>query len=393
MLVGLILKKGMKSLQLMLNELMSVLETGTVSASAFSQARSHLCHTAFIELNQKAIVEVMYKNEDYEQFKNFRLLAIDGSKILLPNSKDTITAFGQIAYFHKNVQGKRTYAMASVLYDVLNKVAVDSVLAKAHAYEVDLAVNHHVPCTQPNDLIIADRGYASYRFLATLLAYKRAFVIRCSSGSFAVVKNLFTGEGKADRIETLQVPSNQRKAIAELKLPPTIQVRFVRLRLSTGEYEVLVTSLLDNAEFRIEDLAEIYRLRWEVENFYGIVKTRLTLENFTGKSAESVRQDFYATIYLAGLESILTADSNEVLVSKETRYPQQVNKAVSFNAIKNQVMDLLCSQESSAVLVQRLEQLFLTNPVSCRKKRIVPRQECSAGASLNHWKRKRKICY
>ena len=50
-----------------------------------------------------------------------------------------------------------------------------------------------------------------------------------------------------------------------------------------------------------------YGLRWGIESFYGLNKTRLELENFTGNGAEAVRQDFHATVYLSGLESILTA--------------------------------------------------------------------------------------
>lgn len=40
--------------------------------------------------------------------------------------------------------------------------------------------------------------------------------------------------------------------------------------------------------------------RLRIETFFGILKTRLDLENFTGKSAESVYQDFYSSVYLTG---------------------------------------------------------------------------------------------
>jgi len=57
LVVVLILRKSVKSLQLVLNELMVWMNEPPVSASAFSQARYKLQHEAFIELNQKAIVE------------------------------------------------------------------------------------------------------------------------------------------------------------------------------------------------------------------------------------------------------------------------------------------------------------------------------------------------
>lgn len=56
--VLLILRKSAKSLQRGLNEFLEQVSLPWVSKSAFSQARSHLKHTAFIELNQKAVVEV-----------------------------------------------------------------------------------------------------------------------------------------------------------------------------------------------------------------------------------------------------------------------------------------------------------------------------------------------
>ena len=58
LVVVLILKKSMKSIQLILNEFTSIFDLETVSNSAFTQARANLNYTAFIELNQKAVCNV-----------------------------------------------------------------------------------------------------------------------------------------------------------------------------------------------------------------------------------------------------------------------------------------------------------------------------------------------
>jgi hypothetical protein len=165
-------------------------------------------------------------------------------------------------------------------------------------------------------------------------------------------------------------------------------VRFVRVLLETGEYEVLVTSLLDETQFLRYDFLDIYHMRWFIKGFYAILKTRLNLENFSGKTAQSIYQDFYSTVYLTGLESILTTEVDEQLSKKSTKNKQQVNRVVSFNAIKNQAVELLCSDEASDVVIKRLEKLFLTNPVSIREQRKVPRQKRSARHQVNHLKRK-----
>jgi hypothetical protein len=266
------------------------------------------------------------------------------------------------------------------------------VLAEARAYEVDLAIGH-LNHTTAMDLIVADRGYASYSFFATLLQQNRDFVIRCSAGSFAVAQEMLQGHGSANRVVVLKAPGKHKKELAAQGIPFEIRVRFVRILLKTGEYEVVASSLLDKSAYTSDDMSEIYRLRWEIEGFYAVLKTRLHLENFSGKSVESVRQDFYSTVYLTGVESILTADSNAELAEREVKHPLQVNKAVSFNAIKNQVFDLFNSKKDVATVVEKLEQLFLMNPVTCRKDRHVPRQKKSDNSLLNYWKRKRKIAY
>ncbi|MCX7087895.1 MAG: hypothetical protein NTV00_07560 [Methylococcales bacterium] len=60
-----ILRKSTKSLQCIVNETVISLGMEGVTASAYSQARYKLKHTAFIELNQKAIIDVVYQDQDF----------------------------------------------------------------------------------------------------------------------------------------------------------------------------------------------------------------------------------------------------------------------------------------------------------------------------------------
>ena len=93
----LILRKSVKSLQNVVNEAMAWLTVDPVTASAFSQARYQLQHPAFIELNQQAMVESRYRDVNFRPFWSFRMLAIDGSKGLLPDSEAVREAFRTIA--------------------------------------------------------------------------------------------------------------------------------------------------------------------------------------------------------------------------------------------------------------------------------------------------------
>lgn len=246
-MIILIMQKSVKSIQLILNEWFEWLGEQTVSNSAFTQARANLKHTAFIALNER-IVEIYYEDGVYQRYKGFRLLAIDGSKIRLPEGEGLKEAFGGIRYSHQKaeVNGEHNYAQVSVLFDVLNRILITGECGKARAYEVDLAIKHLSYAQPCEDLWLCDRNYATAHFMATLIGQQLNFVIRCPA-RFAVAKQMLTGQGADNRIVTLKVGQEE-----------SLCVRLVRVKLTTGEYEVLATSLWPESRYPTDFFKEIY---------------------------------------------------------------------------------------------------------------------------------------
>jgi len=394
--VVLILSKGLKSIQCLLNEFFLKLALPTVTKTAFCLARLKLSYTVFIELNNKAVVEVYYRNDDFLKYKGLRVLGIDSTVICLPESDELAKEFGKTDHTDgkgTTVTGSRPYARGSVMFDVLNRIAVDARLEKSKAYEVEIAVKHLSLATEL-DLILCDRGYASFRTIVEFDVRNIKFLIRCSKGSFKIAQEMYKGLGKDSQVVKLVASGD---ALSEMKLRglrTEIEVRFVRIQLDTGENEILVTNLLSETEYPTPDFKELYWMRWGVETFYGVIKTRLCLENFTGFSVESVRQDFYSTIFLTGLESILTENAEEILSQKQVKNPQIVNKVISFNAIKNQAMEILCGKGNEKEAIEKLTALFLTNPTQKRPHRKPPpRRKESNRRLLNFHKYKKKIVF
>jgi hypothetical protein len=391
MLIG----NSIKSLQLRLNELVPKLKAGQLSISnaAYSKARHKLKHTALVELNKLIIVKTMYGDDDYKTYKKLRILAVDGSKVHLPTNDETREAFGVERYKNqRDITGEHSYGLASVLYDVLNGIAVDARLEHIKTYEGDVA-NQHLSEVREGDLVIYDRGYCAFQTMAQMAQTKAGFLIRCHGNSFSIVNKMLRGEGSDDVVVTIKASSVFRRQKKNKHLPTELTVRFVRVVLDTGEYEVLATSLLNQKEYTLEDFKHLYWLRWEVETFYGRLKTRLNLENFSGLSPEAIRQDFHATILLTGLESILTEDADELLAQKDTRYPQKTNKAVSFNAIKYRAFELFLDDTPPDRVVAELTDLFLQSPTLIREDRNPPRLNSSDRKILNFFKRTRKIVF
>lgn len=236
---------------------------------------------------------------------------------------------------------------------MLNGVALDATPGAAKACEVDLALGH-LPHTRPGDLILADRNCPPYRYLAALRR-----------------------EGA-----TSSAAARRRRS------PPPAPCC-----ATGGQTAKRPPSLADEALHPPAFFLEVCHLCWGVEGFYGRLKTRLDRENFTGQSAESMRQDFHSTVYLAGLESLLTQDANARLAEKNARLDCRANHAVAFNAIKNRALDLLDREADLDALAERLTALFLMNPTSARPERKPPRAKRSLSHQLDYQRRRKKYCF
>ena len=59
-------------------------------------------------------------------------------------------------------------------------------MAHGSAYECDL-VDEMLPALKSDDLLIFDRGYAAFPFMARLVKNKKHFIIRCPKSSFTAV--------------------------------------------------------------------------------------------------------------------------------------------------------------------------------------------------------------
>ena len=384
-----LMQKTLRSVQLHLHEFFDRLGENLppVTASAWSQARLKLSYTAFIELNHQAILEPVYAAGsafDVQRWRGHRLIGIDSSLLHLPHTEEMGQEFGWVPCQNQEGPcGRYAQGRLSVLTDLLNRLALQTLLVGWETGERALAVEH-LSALGPEDISLLDRGFASYELFARFIARQRYFVCRCARSSFAVVNRLFA-ENQAGQsvIVELRPPNGTVGEIRAAGLPERIRVRLVTVRLSTGELEVLATNLLDEQVYETAALGELYHYRWGIETYYGLLKGRLDLENFTGRSPEAVRQDVYATIFLSNLESVLTRPTQRQMTNSrpQRQHACQVNRAVSFHALKLHMIELLLSQEPPGQVIGKLERLFAGTPVTARPSRKGPRKKPSAWRS------------
>ena len=174
-----------------------------------------------------------------------------------------------------------------------------------------------------------------------------------------------------------------------------ITIRLITVRLSTGELEVLVTSLLDEDLYPTREFARLYWKRWGQETFFARIKGRLDLENFSGKGTNVIEQDIAALVFLSNMETVLLSRGNERLQERTVHRKAKVkpNRSVSLHTVKMHLFDLLVCLGSAEQVLEKLYRLFLTNPVTIRENRGAPRTKGYPLRRVHFLKRVRKIVY
>lgn len=305
-----------------------------VSKQAFSKARQNLNPEVFRYLSD-GIVETFYSNNEFDRFYNYRILAVDGSCIELPNFQLLKEAFGHVGNSMETVR-----AYASAMFDIENQIIITSEIDNYRVDERTLAKRHLTKLKEigyKNDLLLYDRGYPSRGLMAYHYDEKLQFLMRCKD-SFLDRRSNYKGE--RDEIFTFTNDSKE------------YSVRRVQFILPSGEVETLVTSLMEES---LEMLKELYSLRWGIETQYHVLKHVLQIENFSGYSTLAIKQDFYATIYLSNLAAGFLFDDRHQQESE----PDQVEEATvkyEYKVNRNELYGILKNRLITAVMMENPEE-------------------------------------
>lgn len=394
-----ILQQTVKSIQRHLHEFLADLAQGEIfeplTSSAVTHARAKLKESAFSELNRDCVLPTLYGPEHpIRRWRQHRLVGFDSSLVRLPNSDELGQAFGWKEAANQNGATGTRYpeARLSVVYDLLNRAGWDARLEPSTLGEVALA-SQQLAHLQPGDIAINDRGFSGYLYFARVLQRGAHFIGRCSTGSFLAAQEMFRlNRANQSKVVWLFAPPDQKAECRRLGLPLKMKVRFVSLRLPTGELEVLATSLLEEDLYPTAEFLSVYHWRWGHETFHLMLKGRLELENFSGRTEEAVRQDVQAAVLLANLESVLSEPTQTALDEQSTpeAQPRQVNRSNSYHALKDQVLDLLYWDLPVPTVINQLMKLFAGSPVAVRPNRQVPRRRKASFHRSYHFQRRVK---
>lgn len=368
------------------------------SKQAFSKARQKLKHSAFIELNEHFVLNYYQHTDFFKQFQEkYLLLAVDGSLVQLPDSED----IGKHFALFQNTNGKGILTgRASLIYDVLNRVILSASLASYKTGERILFNNQYdLLCQQRSEshlkcLFIMDRGYPSFELCKKLDLAEEGFIIR-SKADFCREVKAFVEDDIEESDIYLSPRSWYKNGRAKVsKYTEGLNVRVVRLLLSSGKYEYLLT----NTEFDIPTLSKLYQLRWGVETCYGFLKEKMQLENFSSKSKEGILQDFHATILTANLSQLLIQEAQQELdeekeqadqKSKANKHTYQINQNVALGILRDQIPGLFAKPQHLFQNLDKLRKKIKKYKVAIFPDRSFPRNKLKRTRRKFHLTKKR----
>lgn len=320
----------------------------SITKSAFSQSRKQLKPEAFLELND-IICRDFYSQVRYLGYHEHRVLSIDGTRLLLPNSADITEEFGTTGY-GPNADAQRSLATTSFLYDVGNYLIVDAQVADKKGSEQSLVLKH-LDKTSAGDLLLMDRGYPNKAMFSILLSKGVHFCVRMKENWWLQVKAFF--ESAAMEEEVVFELSNKDMGTYQSAYPgmqKSVMCRLVKVILDNGTTEILCTSLLNKEKYPLKDFKEIYHLRWGGEEGFKMYKSRVQIEAFTGKTAVAVKQDIFAKAMMMSLCAAFAFPieqkvKQEYETACENKHPQKINRTNAYANTRNIATSLLIKEK------------------------------------------------
>lgn len=320
----------------------------TPTASAFVQARSKIKHDAF-----KSLFDIFNKKSQVvKTYKDYRLLAIDGSVLpidnTIPDADTTMIKFNQTdktySAFHLNAS-----------YDLLECTYDDLIIQGQAKMNENEAFCQLVDRYQGKKAIfIGDRYYESINGFEHVARSGNKYLVRVKDihSKTSITKSFgplpddefdinvsrlltrrYTNEIKKHPEIYKFMPANQRFDYFsdDLNIPFGFNSRIVRFKITEDTYECIMTNL-DKSEFSIEEIKELYHRRWGIETSFRQIKYAIGLSALHSKKRELIKQEIYARLLLYNFSQRII---QKIKIDKKKRkYTYQVNFTRAFHIIR-----------------------------------------------------------
>ena len=335
-----------------------------LSIQGYLQQRKRLNPEIFPYLNRNYLMD-FYHSDEPKLWNGYLLIAIDGSKAEVPNSKENRETFGNSGNQHSKTGQVR--ALVSGMYDILNHFYLDIEIEHISVSENELAKRNlkHLREMEIRRPVLAvfDRGYPSLEFIDFLEKEGIHYLMRLSSNDYkAERKQMQSADDKVilkhSSARLQKIRKKHPEQYEHMKKKRKTTVRISRSAIPSGNELALVTDLPDT--IAAEELAGLYYQRWEIEKKYHTLKNKMKFESVTGKSSVYVYQDFWAQVLVYNMVQDIRNSADEEAASSGrkngNKYPMHTNENIAIGLFKESMLKILLEQEEKK-RIQKLNEL------------------------------------
>lgn len=258
-----------------------------VSEEAFAKARARMPLAFWINLIVVLGERFEAAHGERHRFRGFRVLALDGTRLNLPNRKALRDHFGTAT----NSSGAHNAQARLVMLGFpFTRLPYRYELAPVAQGEVTLALRL-IESLAPRDLVLLDAGFRSYQVLQAIAARQAFFAVRLYQElNFQTLRRL-RRDGKDKLVRW--TPKDSRGLWRRQGLPPSIDLRIVEYRVPGFRPQRLATNVLAPEKISRDDwirladqnpetgrklLPGLYHRRWEIETSYRELKVEQGLD-------------------------------------------------------------------------------------------------------------------
>jgi hypothetical protein len=345
----------------------------SAETGAYCTARADLPEEALHGLVRESGKQVEDESPEAWLWHGRKVRVVDGSTITMPDTPENQAAYPQ----QKTQKPGCGFPIARILaiFSLAAGTVLEAAIGKYQGKQTgeNSLFRRLYGTLAEGDIILADRYFSGWSDIALPLQRGIDVVIR----KHQLRRTDFrTGErlGKDDHVISWARPQRPKWMSAEqyATLPDALTLREVRIRVVQKGFRtqslVIVTTLLDAQQYPPEEIAQLYRQRWQAELHLRSLKIVLQMDHLRCKTPERVRNEFWT--HLLGYNLIRGVMAAAAFQSGKS--PWEISFKGTLQTL-GQFLPMLLSRVSDAMWCEVLLTAVAAHIVGNRPDRFEPR--------------------
>jgi hypothetical protein len=301
------------------------------SAAAYCAARIRLPTELFEQLLRRVCEALVPDTQQNGRWHGHRTWIMDGSSFSMPDTPPLQKHFGQPGAQAEGCGFPVAHLLS--LFHAGTGLLLRVVASAMRTHDMAQAATLH-PEMAESDILIADRGLASFAHLALLSQGKLHAVFRAhqkqivnfrSGRQHTKQRQPYKGRprsrwiqrlGRWDQLVEYPKPATKPHWLddkAYAALPETLRLREVRYRITQNgqrtQVVTLVTTLLDPTAYPASELAALYQSRWQVEVNLRHLKITMGMDVLHCQTVAGVTKELYVFVLLYNLVRLVMLEA------------------------------------------------------------------------------------